>query len=47
MRISNNAVKCKAIATIVEDPEKTVPEWEIINMKYLGTLDHPIQNVIG
>lgn len=35
-------VKSKGTATIIEDPEKTVPLGEKINMKYLGTLDHPI-----
>ena len=34
-------VKGKGIATIVEDPNRIVPQAEKISMKYLGTLDHP------
>jgi len=39
-------VKGKGTATIIEDPEITVPLGEKINMKYLGTLDHPIPIMI-
>ena len=39
-------VKGKGIAMIVEDPSRTIPEAEKIYMKYLGTLDHPIPNMI-
>jgi nitroimidazol reductase NimA-like FMN-containing flavoprotein (pyridoxamine 5'-phosphate oxidase superfamily) len=39
-------VKGKGIATIQEDPSRTIPEAEKIYMKYLGTLDHPIPNMI-
>ena len=39
-------VKGKGIATIIEDPNKTFPEAKKINMKYLGTLDHPIPKMI-
>jgi nitroimidazol reductase NimA-like FMN-containing flavoprotein (pyridoxamine 5'-phosphate oxidase superfamily) len=39
-------VKGKGTATIIEDPERTVPLGEKINMKYLGTLDHPIPMMI-
>jgi general stress protein 26 len=39
-------VKGKGIAAIIEDPNKTVPEAEKMNMKYLGTLDHPIPKMI-
>jgi len=39
-------VKGKGIATIIEDPNKTVPEAKKMNMKYLGTLDHPIPKMI-
>jgi PPOX class probable F420-dependent enzyme len=39
-------VKGKGIATVVEDPDKTVPEAKKINLKYLGTLDHPIPRMI-
>jgi nitroimidazol reductase NimA-like FMN-containing flavoprotein (pyridoxamine 5'-phosphate oxidase superfamily) len=35
-------VKGKGIATIIEDPNKTVPEAKKMNIKYLGTLDHHI-----
>ena len=34
-------VKGKGIATIVEDPNRIVPQADKISMKYLGTLDHP------
>ena len=34
-------VKGKGNATIVEDPNRIVPQAERISMKYLGTLDHP------
>jgi nitroimidazol reductase NimA-like FMN-containing flavoprotein (pyridoxamine 5'-phosphate oxidase superfamily) len=39
-------VKGKGIAIIVEDPSMTIPEAKKIYMKYLGTLDHPIPNMI-
>ena len=39
-------VKGKGIATVVDDPVRTVPEVKKINMKYLGTLDHPIPRMI-
>ena len=39
-------VKGKGIVTILDDPKKTVPYGEKINMKYLGTLDHPIAKMI-
>lgn len=39
-------VKGKGIATVVEDPVKAVSEAKKINMKYLGTLDHPIPKMI-
>lgn len=39
-------VKGKGTVMIVEDPKKTVPQGEKINMKYLGTLDHPIAKMI-
>jgi PPOX class probable F420-dependent enzyme len=34
-------VKGKGNVTIIEDPNRIVPEAEKIRMKYLGTLDHP------
>jgi PPOX class probable F420-dependent enzyme len=34
-------VKGKGNATVVEDPNRIVPQAEKISMKYLGTLDHP------
>jgi PPOX class probable F420-dependent enzyme len=34
-------VKGKGNATIVEDPNRIVPQAEKISIKYLGTLDHP------
>src|ERR671916_2527980 len=39
-------VKGKGTATVIEDPKRTVPLGEKINMKYLGTLDHPIAKMI-
>ena len=39
-------VKGKGIATILDDPVRTVPEAKKIYMKYLGTLDHPIPRMI-
>jgi nitroimidazol reductase NimA-like FMN-containing flavoprotein (pyridoxamine 5'-phosphate oxidase superfamily) len=39
-------VKGKGIATIIEDPNKTVPKAEKMSMKYLGTLNHPIPKII-
>ena len=40
-------VKGKGNATIVEDPNRTVPQGDRISMKYLGTLDHPIAKMIS
>jgi PPOX class probable F420-dependent enzyme len=39
-------VKGKGIASIVEDPNRTVSQGDRISMKYLGTLDHPIAKMI-
>lgn len=39
-------VKGKGTATIVEDPKIVVPIAEKLNMKYLGTLDHPVAKMI-
>jgi PPOX class probable F420-dependent enzyme len=39
-------VKGKGIATIVEDPDKMVPQADRISMKYLGRLDHPVAKMI-
>ena len=39
-------VKGKGTAAIIEDPKRTVPLGEKINMKYLGTLDHAIPRMI-
>jgi general stress protein 26 len=39
-------VKGKGIATIVEDPNRIVPQADRISMKYLGTLDHPVAIMI-
>ena len=39
-------VKGKGIVTILEDPKKMVPYGEKINLKYLGTLDHPVAKMI-
>src|SRR5919107_2892315 len=39
-------VKGKGIASIVEDPNKIVPQADRISMKYLGRLDHPVAKMI-
>ena len=39
-------VKGKGVATVVDDPVRTVPEAKKIYMKYLGTLNHPIPRMI-
>jgi general stress protein 26 len=39
-------VKGKGNAEIIEYPKRTIPLGEKINMKYLGTLDHPIPMMI-
>jgi PPOX class probable F420-dependent enzyme len=39
-------VKGKGTVSILEDPNKTVPQADSISMKYLGTLDHPIAKMI-
>jgi general stress protein 26 len=39
-------VKGKGTATIVEDSDRIVPQANKINMKYLGTLDHPVAKMI-
>ncbi len=39
-------IKGKGFATIVEDIKKTVPEAEDICKKYLGTIDHPLAQMI-
>jgi general stress protein 26 len=40
-------VKGRGIATIIEDPKRIVPQGDIISLKYLGTLDHPIAKMIS
>ena len=40
-------VKGKGVATIVEDHYRTVPQGDVLSMKYLGTLDHPIAKMIS
>ncbi len=39
-------VKSKGSAKIIDDAKTTVPAAEIINSKYLGTLDHPLSKMI-
>jgi nitroimidazol reductase NimA-like FMN-containing flavoprotein (pyridoxamine 5'-phosphate oxidase superfamily) len=39
-------VKGKGIATVVDNPVKTVPEAKKVYMKYLGTLNHPNPRMI-
>src|SRR5919107_992753 len=45
--IPPSGVKGKGTATIVEDPDRIVPQADRISMKYLGTLDHPIAKMIS
>jgi nitroimidazol reductase NimA-like FMN-containing flavoprotein (pyridoxamine 5'-phosphate oxidase superfamily) len=40
-------IKGKGTTTLIEDPDKTVSQGDRISMKYLGTLDHPIANMIS
>jgi nitroimidazol reductase NimA-like FMN-containing flavoprotein (pyridoxamine 5'-phosphate oxidase superfamily) len=44
--LSYKGVKGKGIATVIDDPARTVPEAKKIYIKYLGTLDHPIPRTI-
>jgi general stress protein 26 len=39
-------VKGKGTATVVEDPNRILPQADRISMKYLGTLDHPVAKTI-
>jgi general stress protein 26 len=39
-------VKGRAVATISEDIQKNLPIVEKIDIKYLGTLEHPLANMI-
>jgi PPOX class probable F420-dependent enzyme len=39
-------VKGKGVVSIVDDPDRVVPQADRISMKYLGTLDHPIAKMI-
>jgi general stress protein 26 len=39
-------VKGKAIARIIEDHQKVVSMAEKINIKYLGTLEHPLAKML-
>jgi nitroimidazol reductase NimA-like FMN-containing flavoprotein (pyridoxamine 5'-phosphate oxidase superfamily) len=38
-------VKGRGIASIIEDPRKTLSEGDRISMKYLGRLDHPVDRI--
>ena len=40
-------VKGKGKATIIEDPNRILPQGDRISMKYLGTLDHPVAKMIS
>jgi nitroimidazol reductase NimA-like FMN-containing flavoprotein (pyridoxamine 5'-phosphate oxidase superfamily) len=44
--IPPRGVKGKGTATIVEDPNRIVPQADKISMKYLGSLDHPVAKMI-
>jgi len=39
-------VKGRAAAKISEDIQKNLPIMEVINMKYLGTLEHPLAKML-
>ncbi|HEV8405575.1 MAG TPA: pyridoxamine 5'-phosphate oxidase family protein [Nitrososphaera sp.] len=39
-------VKGKAVVRISEDVQKNMPIMEKINLKYLGTLDHPLAKML-
>jgi general stress protein 26 len=39
-------VKGKGWVTIFDDPKRVVPIAERINLKYLGTLDHPLAKML-
>jgi nitroimidazol reductase NimA-like FMN-containing flavoprotein (pyridoxamine 5'-phosphate oxidase superfamily) len=39
-------IKGKGTANIVEDLNKSISEAKLINVKYLGTLDHPMAKMI-
>ncbi len=40
------AVKGRVVARIFEDIQKNLPIMEKINMKYLGTLEHPLAKML-
>jgi nitroimidazol reductase NimA-like FMN-containing flavoprotein (pyridoxamine 5'-phosphate oxidase superfamily) len=40
-------VKGRGIASIIEDPRKTLSEGDRISMKYLGRLDHPVAKMVS
>ena len=42
----HKGVKGKAIARIIEDHQKVVSMAEKINIKYLGTLEHPLAKML-
>lgn len=39
-------VKGKGVVSIVDEPDRVVPQADRISMKYLGTLDHPVAKMI-
>lgn len=45
-RYPYKGVKGRAVATVSEDMQKNLPIVEKINMKYLGTLDHPLAKML-
>jgi nitroimidazol reductase NimA-like FMN-containing flavoprotein (pyridoxamine 5'-phosphate oxidase superfamily) len=40
-------VKGRGIASVIEDPRKTLSEGDRISMKYLGRLDHPVAKMVS
>jgi PPOX class probable F420-dependent enzyme len=45
--IPYKGVKGRGIATIIDDPNRTLPQGDRISIKYLGTLDHPVAKMIS
>ena len=46
MRAPYKGVKGKGEAVILEDPEKIMHFVEKINLKYVGTLNHPLAKML-
>jgi general stress protein 26 len=44
--IPYKGVKGKGVVIILEDPKTVIPTVEKINLKYFGTLDHPVARTL-